>query len=63
MENGFFDAPHVVAYRWLVVLAMGDGNSMATATAEGRLYNHSPRLAILPESAAKELIYRRRAVV
>ena len=20
MENGFFDAPHVVAYRWMVVL-------------------------------------------
>jgi hypothetical protein len=48
MENGFFDAPHVVAYRWMVVLSMGDGNPMAKATAEGRLYNHSPRLASLP---------------
>ena len=26
----------------------GDGNSMTKATAEGRLYNHSPRLACLP---------------
>ncbi len=26
----------------------GDGNSMTEATAEGRLYNHSPRLACLP---------------
>ena len=48
MENVFFDAPHVVAYRWMVVLSMGDGNPMAKATAEGRLYNHSPRLASLP---------------
>ena len=29
-------------------LSMGDGNSMTKATAEGRLYNHSPRLACLP---------------
>ena len=33
MENGFIN---------------GDGNSMTKATAEGRLYNHSPRLACLP---------------
>ena len=26
----------------------GNGNSMTKATAEGRLYNHSPRLACLP---------------
>ena len=26
----------------------GDGNPMTKATAEGRLYNHSPRLACLP---------------
>ena len=55
MENGFFDAPHVVAYRWMVVLSMGDGNPMAKATAEGRLYNHSPRLACLPGVSCEKI--------
>jgi len=41
----------------------GDGNPQMEATAEGRLYNHSPRLACLPGAVAEELIYRRRAVV
>ena len=44
----FCDAPHVGAYRWMVVLSTGDGNPMTKATAEERLYNHSPRLACLP---------------
>ena len=48
MENGFIN---------------GDGNPQMKATAEGRLYNHSPRLACLPGAVAEELIYRRRAVV
>ncbi|HAM94800.1 MAG TPA: hypothetical protein DCP86_04715 [Porphyromonadaceae bacterium] len=30
------------------VFINGDGNSMTKATAEGRLYNHSPRLASQP---------------
>ena len=48
MENGFFmhrTLSHTDGwwfYQW------GDGNPMAKATAEGRLYNHSPRLACLP---------------
>ena len=38
-------------------------NQMAGATAEGRLYNHSPRLACLPGVSSGRRIYRRRAVV
>ena len=30
------------------VFINGDGNPQMEATAEGRLYNHSPRLACLP---------------
>ena len=41
----------------------GDGNQKAKATAEGRLYNHSPRLACLPGVSRGIIIYRRRAVV
>ena len=33
----------------------GDGNSMTKATAEGRLYNHSPRLACLPGVRAERI--------
>ena len=43
----------------------GDGNPMTKATAEGRLYNRSPRLACLPgvgcrrrESTAEERLYK-----
>ena len=59
----FCDAPHVGAYRWMVVLSTGDGNPMTKATAEERLYNHSPRLACLPGVSCGRRIYRRRAVV
>ena len=48
MENGFIN---------------GDGNSKMEATAEGRLYNHSPRLACLPGVSCGRRIYRRKAVV
>ena len=41
----------------------GDGNQNAMATAEGRLCNHSPRLACLPGVSRGIIIYRRRAVV
>ncbi len=41
----------------------GDGNQKAMATAEGRLCNHSPRLACLPGVSRGIIIYRRRAVV
>ena len=41
----------------------GDGDQKAKATAEGRLYNHSPRLACLPGVGRRIIIYRRRAVV
>ena len=48
-------------------IPMWDGfvnvNQMARATAEGRLYNHSPRLACLPGVSRGIIIYRRRAVV
>jgi hypothetical protein len=48
-------------------IPMWDGfvnvNQMARATAEGRLYNHSPRLACLPGVSSGRRIYRRRAVV
>ena len=44
----FCDAPH----RWRIPMdggfINGDGNPKMEATAEGRLYNHSPRLACLP---------------
>ena len=40
-----------------------DSGSVAEATAEGRLYNHSPRLACLPGVGRIIIIYRRRAVV
>ena len=51
----FCDAPHVGAYRWMVVLSTGDGNPMTKATAEERLYNHSPRLASLPGGRAERI--------
>ena len=38
----------VGACEWRMVLSMGDGNPQMKATAEGQLYNHSPRLACLP---------------
>ena len=41
----------------------GDGNPQMEATAEGRLYNHSPGWLAYLGSVAEELIYRRRAVV
>ena len=44
----FCDAPHVGACQWMAVFINGDGNPMTKATAEGRLCNHSPRLACLP---------------
>ena len=40
-----------------------DSNQKAKATAEWRLYNHSPRLACLPGVSRGIIIYRRRAVV
>ena len=33
----------------------GDGNPQMEATAEGRLYNHSPRLASLPGVRAERI--------
>ena len=48
MDGGFYDALHVGAYQWMAVFINGDGNPQMEATAEGRLYNHSPRLACLP---------------
>ena len=33
----------VGAYQWMAVFINGDGNPQMEATAEGRLYNHSPR--------------------
>ena len=58
----------VGAYRWMVVLSMGDGNPQMEATAEGRLYNHSPGwLAYLgsvaeEESTAEERLYKSREI-
>ena len=40
-----------------------NGNPKMEATAEGRLYNHSPRLACLPRDIDSARNYRRRAVV
>ena len=40
-----------------------NGNPKMEATAEGRLYNHSPRLACLPRDTGGARNYRRRAVV
>ena len=53
----FFIQPHFGGF------CDGDGNQKAKATAEGRLYNHSPRLACLPGVSRGIIIYRRRAVV
>ena len=33
----------------------GDGNPQMEATAEGRLYNHSPRLASLPGVSCEKI--------
>ena len=63
MDGGFYDALHVGAYQWMAVFINGDGNPQMEATAEGRLYNHSPRLASLPGVSCGRRIYRRRAVV
>ena len=51
----FCDAPHVGAYQWMAVFINGDGNPQMEATAEGRLYNHSPRLASLPGGRAERI--------
>ena len=51
------------ACRCGAVFCDGDGNQKAMATAEGWLYNHSPRLACLPGVSRGIIIYRRRAVV
>ena len=72
----FFIQPHFgVFLRWRCTAPLahadvgrffggdGDGNQKAKATAEGRLYNHSPRLACLPGVSRGIIIYRRRAVV
>ena len=45
------------------VFINGDGNPQMEATAEGRLYNHSPGWLAYLGAVAEELIYRRRAVV
>ena len=49
-NGGWFFAMHCA--RWRIPMdggfINGDGNPQMEATAEGRLYNHSPRLACLP---------------
>ena len=54
--------PHFGGF-WETVFCDGDGNQKAMATAEGRLCNHSSRLACLPGVSRGIIIYRRRAVV
>ena len=45
-----FLCPYAARWRMQMenIFINGDGNPMTKATAEGRLYNHSPRLASLP---------------
>ena len=55
MENVFLRC----TARWRIPMdggfINGDGNPMTKATAEGRLYNHSPRLACLPGVRAERI--------
>ena len=78
MENGFCDAPHRwrmpmedgflrCTTRWRIPMdggfINGDGNPQMEATAEGRLYNHSPRLACLPGGRAERINLPPKSVV